>query len=1106
MLSPISLYNQTLKAAFAVLVAFVVTFSIYIYSEKQIDQANEQRKYAHELVHELRQSSDDLTRMARTYVVTRDPIYKRHYQEILDIRDGIASHPINYDHVYWDLVLADDKRPHPSTAPVSLMEKMSKAGFTHEEFEKFSIAKQYSDELALNEYAAMYLVGVNNEDAKINRDKAYNMVFDANYHKAKYKIMKAIGEFSDMVENRTDANVSQAETMATMVRLLFITLSFLLLFLLWRISRLTQNVLGGSIEQIHSLISDIGVKNHTFNLTLPKDAEHTILGRLVHTQAELSKLEEEFVDEQKKSQHYLDIVGVIILVLDTDKNVKLINKYGCKIIGYTADEVIGKNWIEHFIPQQCRHAVNEVGDSLVQPNAAHINTFENLVLTKSGEERLIAWRNTSLYDDDGKVIGLLTSGEDITDRRKSENALIESEQRLHSIIKTEPECVKIVDAHGQLVEMNPAGLAMLEAQTLEEVQQYGLTDYILPEYRAGFIALHHKVMGGESGIFEFEITGLKGTRRWLETHAAPMRNAKGEIVSLLGVTREITQRKYDESILMLQTQAMEQSPNSIIITDFKANIEYVNASFIANTGYAADEVVGKNPRLLKSGNTPGHAYDSMWEALLQQKKWQGEFINKRKDGTHYIYSINIAPVLNKEGKTTHYIAIEEDISEQKKTQEKIHYLANFDPLTALPNRIQMDDHLQYTLNLAKRNEAKFALIFLDLDHFKSINDTLGHSIGDLLLMELAKRLTAAVREEDTISRMGGDEFVLLLPETDANGAVQVAQKLLTSIANPFQLADHELSVTASLGIALYPSDGTDIETLSKNADVAMYRAKQEGRNAYCFFTHEMQKNSQRNLELSNALHSALERKEFHLVYQPQLSAQDGTVIGAEALIRWEHPQLGFVSPAEFIPIAEDNGTINSIGEWVLRTAVFQAAKWHQNTMPLIVAVNLSAVQFRHPNLPNLITDILAEAELSPEYLEIELTEGVAMHDPQNAINVMNTLHEIGIRMSIDDFGTGYSSLAYLKQFKVYKLKIDQSFVRDISTDPEDKAIVNAVIQLAHSLDLITIAEGVETLDQLQYLKKQGCNEIQGYYYSKPVLANMFEQFYQLHLNTNTTKE
>ncbi|HEX5670159.1 MAG TPA: EAL domain-containing protein, partial [Sulfuricurvum sp.] len=606
---------------------------------------------------------------------------------------------------------------------------------------------------------------------------------------------------------------------------------------------------------------------------------------------------------------------------------------------------------------------------------------------------------------------------------------------------------------------------------------------------------HHRVMNGENRTLEFEVIGLKGTRRWLETHATPMRDAEGKIINLLGVTRDITQRKENESDLLLQTQAMEQSPNSIIITDFKANIEYVNAAFVNSSGYTSSEVIGKNPRFLKSGNTPEHAYDSMWAALVRQEKWQGEFINKRKDGTNYIYSINVAPVINKEGRTTHYIAIEEDISEQKKTQERIHYLANFDALTGLPNRIQMDEHLRYTLSLAKRNPATFALMFLDLDHFKNINDTLGHSIGDLLLVELAKRLSSAVRDEDTISRMGGDEFVLLLPETDENGAGQVAQKLLQSIAQPFVLEGHELTITGSIGIALYPSDGPDIETLSKNADTAMYRSKRDGRNAYCFFTQQMQINSQRNLELSNALHTALQRNEFHLVYQPQHSMEDNSIIGAEALIRWNHPSMGSISPMEFIPVAEDNGMILAIGEWVLRTAVQQAYEWNQNNnYSILMAVNLSAVQFRHPSLVTMITEILDDIDLPPQYLEIELTEGVAMHNPKAAVNVMNSLHDIGVRMSIDDFGTGYSSLSYLKKFNIYKLKIDQSFVRDISTDPEDKAIVSAVIQMARSLGLKTIAEGVETIEQLNYLKEQQCDEIQGYYYSKPLLPEEFEAY------------
>lgn len=1291
----ISLFNHYLWRSISVFLISVLIFVLYVRSEKAIDRANHQRYESHQIADELRQSSDDLTRMVRTYVLTGDPIYKQHYQEILDIRNGLKPRPLHYGDIYWDLVLSDDKRPYPATKPISLLTMMQKLEFTRQEFALLSEAKSHSDQLTKIEFNAIKIVESTTPTTDENRHKAFKMLHDALYHQAKYAIMKPISDAHTLMDQRTQVAVHNAEKMALMMRLAFIFIGFVLIWTLWRIRQALYLTLGGSLRLLHSHIVRIGSGDFSSKIQINKGMEDSVLAWLSETQNKLAKINNERTKAQEDAHRMRDlyaalsqcnqaivrsknedelfpqicqdavtfggmkmawigladkesnelkavayagdgtdylqtlrifldpahpsshgptgtafrenrpfwcqdfihdpataqwhqkgeqfgwgasaavplhrngvVIGIftlyagernafdeaaqkLLVEMATDIDYALDNferdaariraqqklsdsyhllttiintapmrifwkdldlKYlGCNdVFANDADkqnslELIGKDDFE--MPWAEQAELYRADDRLVIDSGIPKLFFEEPQTTPSGEQIWLSTSKVPLYNQNHTIIGLLGIYQDITDRKKSENALIESEQRLDTIIKTEPECVKVVDSRGKLVQMNPAGLAMLEAQTLEEAQQHGLTDYILPQYRAGFIALHRKVMSGESGIFAFEVTGLQGTRRWLETHATPMRDAKGEVTNLLGVTRDITQRKSDESTLLVQTQAMEQSPNSIIITDFKANIEYVNAAFITNTGYTSEEVIGKNPRLLKSGNTPAHAYDSMWEALVQQKKWQGEFINKRKDGTNYIYSINVAPVLDTEGRTTHYIAIEEDISEQKKTQEKIHYLANFDALTGLPNRIQMDDHLQYTLNLAKRNEDQFALIFLDLDHFKTINDTLGHSIGDLLLIDLAKRLTDGLRDGDTVSRMGGDEFVLLLPETDVNGAAQVAQKILTSIANPFHLENHELSVTASLGIALYPSDGSDIETLSKNADVAMYRAKKEGRNAYSFFTPEMQINSQRNLDLTNALHTALERNEFHLVYQPQLSAQDATVIGAEALIRWEHPQFGFISPVEFIPIAEDNGMILPIGEWVLRTAISQAKSWiMQGQSPIIMAVNLSAVQFRHPNLPNLITSILEEVDLPPEYLELELTEGIAMHNPQSAIAIMNDLHERGIRMSIDDFGTGYSSLAYLKKFKIYKLKIDQSFVRDISTDPEDKAIVSAVIQMGHSLGLISIAEGVETIEQLEYLRAQGCNEIQGYYYSKPLLPEMFNTFCKEHQHTKITKE
>ena len=558
-----------------------------------------------------------------------------------------------------------------------------------------------------------------------------------------------------------------------------------------------------------------------------------------------------------------------------------------------------------------------------------------------------------------------------TQRKQAVEALQKSEQHLRTIIETEPECVKVVDRRGMLLEMNEAGLAMLEADSLEQVKTRPLLDYILPPYQNAFRELHVRVMKGENAALEFEVQGLKGTRRWLATSAAPLRDENGKITTLLGITRDITSRKLAE--------------------------------------------------------------------------------------------------------------------------ERVNYLANFDVLTGLPNRAQLDAHLKYALSIAKRSNGQMAVMFIDIDRFKDINDTLGHSIGDAILVEVAKRLQLVLREQDIASRLGGDEFMLILPGSEAWGVAQVAQKLLNTLSQPYRSEHYDLTVTASIGIALYPTDGVDLEALSKSADTAMYQAKREGRNGYRFFTAEMQESATRNMKLISALRLALIRDQFCVHYQPQISLHSGQMVGAEALLRWKHPELGDVTPAEFIPVAEDSGLILAIGEWVLRTAVQQLKSWlDKGHKPIVIAVNLSVVQFRHPNFIEMVTRILEEEQLPHEYLELELTEGVAMNDPQGAIAVMNSLHERGIRMSIDDFGTGYSSLNYLKKFKVYKLKIDQSFVRDIIVDPEDKAIVAAIINMSKSLGLQTIAEGVETKAQLDLLTEQGCDEVQGYYYSKPLPAEQFE--------------
>ena len=440
-------------------------------------------------------------------------------------------------------------------------------------------------------------------------------------------------------------------------------------------------------------------------------------------------------------------------------------------------------------------------------------------------------------------------------------------------------------------------------------------------------------------------------------------------------------------------------------------------------------------------------------------------------------------------------ALRDRIAQQDQAIARMQHIAQIDPLTDLPNRSALIQHATQAIAQAAAGHRPLAVMVLDLDRFKNINESLGHRVGDALLSALAARFRSSVRERDTVSRLSGDEFMLVLPDTDAAGAALVAQKLIARALPAIRTTQLELSVTPSIGVAMFPVDGEDFDTLTQCADAAMYHAKRGGRGTYRFFTREMQAEAARALQIENALRRALEHAQLQLYYQPLIDLQSGRVTGAEALLRWYHTELGAVAPAEFIPVAEASGLVSAIGEWALRGAVRQLRTWIDAGLPaLTMAVNLSAAQFHHADLPALASRILDEAGLSAKHLELELTEGAAMQDPQRAIAVMADLHARGIRVSIDDFGTGYSSLSYLKRFRAYKLKIDQSFVRDISDDPDDKAIVGAIIHMANSLGLRTIAEGVETEAQLAFLRQQGCDEAQGYLFSRPLAPALFEAF------------
>lgn len=585
-----------------------------------------------------------------------------------------------------------------------------------------------------------------------------------------------------------------------------------------------------------------------------------------------------------------------------------------------------------------------------------------------------------------------------------------------------------------------------------------------------------------------------GSYHWILSRGEKQRDASGRAVRLIGSHADMTERKRAEERFR---SAVEASPTGMIMVNEQGLIVLTNAQTDTLFGYDAGSLLGQSIEMLIPPPLRNlHAQHMTAFMAHPGERRMGdrrELFARHRDGSEFRVELGLTPIVGHEAQ--YVLASVVDITSRIQSEQRINQLINFDPLTGLPNRQLLNDRVNQAIHAAQREKRRLAVLFLDLDHFKHVNDTLGHPIGDKLLIEIGQRIKLQVRDSDTVARIGGDEFVVVLTEGEENAAARVASKLLLSVAVPYRIESHELSVTPSIGIAMYPSDGTEFETLYRHADTALYRAKQDGRNDFRFFTSEMNSRTERMLMLESSMQQAQERGQFHLEYQPQLSMDGNQVVGVEALLRWRHPDFGMVSPAEFIPLAESNGKIISIGAWVLRSAVQQLKCWLEAGLPpMVMAVNLSAVQFRHVNLPKLVTQILLEEKLAPEYLELELTEGVAMGNPLGAVAVMDSLHERGVRMSIDDFGTGYSSLSYLKKFKIYKLKIDQSFVRDIATDADDRAIVNAIIQMAHSLGLKTIAEGVETPAQREFLRQQGCDEVQGYFFSKPLAADRIPDY------------
>ncbi len=687
----------------------------------------------------------------------------------------------------------------------------------------------------------------------------------------------------------------------------------------------------------------------------------------------------------------------------------------------------------------------------------------------------------------------------LAERRQVEKTLRASEQRLRTMVETEPECVKVIDRQGNLLEMNAAGLAMLEADSVQAAQTHGLFNFVELRDRPKFAALHQRVMQGERGTLVFRVRGLRGTLRWLETHAAPMRDADGSITMLLGITRDVTDRRRAEENLRIAASAFEAQVG-IMVTDTNAVILRVNDHFTRDSGYSAAEAVGQSTRMLSSGRHDRAFYAAMWAELTQSGSWQGEIWDRRKNGEVYPKWMTITAVSGDDGALSHYVSTQMDITERKTAEDEIRHLAFYDPLTLLPNRRLLQDRLRLAVAGHTRSGRLGALLFIDLDNFKTLNDTLGHDKGDLLLQDVAKRLAAFVREGDTVARLGGDEFVIMLEnlDVDATEAARLAEtvgdKVLAVLGQPYQLAGHEHRSTSSVGITLLGGHDTSADDLLKQADLAMYQAKAAGRNALRFFDPAMQAEISRRAVLETELRQAVGAGQIIAHYQAQVDGAS-RITGAELLARWQHPVRGLVFPDEFIDLAEETGLIVPLGHAMLETACAQLAAWttQAECQHLTLAVNVSTRQLRQSDfVPQLLT-MLERTGANPGRLKLELTESLLLDNAEGYITKMVALRAHGVGFALDDFGTGYSSLSYLKRLPLDKLKIDRSFVMDVLTDTNDAAIVKTVIALAHGMGLSVIAEGVETEEQRQFLASHGCHAYQGYLFSRPVPLADFEQ-------------
>ena len=974
----------------ALLIALVMLLLTAVYHAREIQQQileKEQHQFnSTKLAYELFQSSEDLTRMARTYAVTGDPVYKAYFYKILEIRNGQMPRPYDFSATYWHLEgIGKLATEDTGETTIALIDLMRREGLSIEELKLLRESQSLSDRLVAVEQRAFAAIegwfdngyGEYTARGEPDRKLAQSLLWSEEYIDEKAKIMLPIKRFWTLLHDRTQAKLDDAQNQLTLLIAFEAAITLLILLIListiYYIRRYVLNPLDNITKETNAIANGL------------YSARCKTIGN-----NELTRLVTDFNRMAHAVQHTISL--------------------------------------------------HEQTSYLLQQNELRLKEAQKIA--QIGNWQLDLSDGTLHWSDEIFVIFEI----DKAIFGASYDAFLKA---------THPEDREKVD--------------QAYTRSLETREPY---------------EIKHRLLFPN------------GRTKWVNERCFTYYDDNGKPIRSIGTVQDITEHMKMENTLHLYASVFERSGEAIIITNDKNEILATNEAFHKLTGFSQQEAIGKNPYTLITAKSTAAGNLPIWRTLAENSFWQGEMLNLHKDGYTYTAWLSITAVLNAEKKITNYIASFTDISEHKAALDHIQHLAHHDLLTDLPNRLSLTERLKQAIDTAQRNKEIIGIMFIDLDRFKTINDTLGHHIGDLLLVEVSQRLKACVRSNDIVARLGGDEFVIALLELkNIDATFPIADKILSTVGEPFVLEGHQIHSSPSIGIAFYPDNGNGIGDVMKNADIAMYHAKSKGRNNYQLFESSMNQENFERLELEYDMRIALERGEFILHYQPKIDARSLQVVGVEALVRWQHPKKGLIPPGQFIPLAEISGFMISLGEWVIKTACRQLKHWHnQGLSNLQMSINLSQRQINRPNLASFISDIIQQENINPAKLEFEITESMVMDDPQKTIESLEVLRRIGVFFALDDFGTGYSSISHLKLMPISCLKLDRSYVKDIETNPSDAAICASTISLAHDLGLEVVAEGVETERQYEYLKTLGCDKFQGYFFSKPLTAAEIEAF------------